>query len=131
MKKNDFDNFIDANREDITNPTTTKFLKDLLEKKNVKPTDLARESLLDCSFTYQLLNGTRNPNRNILLRFAFVLKMNLEETQQLLKISQKGDLYPRIYRDAIIIYCINQKFDLLAANDFLIQQKQTPLIFEE
>lgn len=131
INSEEYESFIQNYSDEITNPTATSFLKDLLDLKGIKPSELSRKALLDRSFTYQILNGTRKANRNLLLRFSFVLHLSLVETQHLLQIFQKGELYPRILRDVIIIYCINNNYDLFAANDFLIKQNQLPLFMED
>lgn len=131
INKEEFESFILNYSDEITNPTPTSYLKDLLDLKGIKSSELSRKALLDRSFTYQILNGIRKANRNLLLRFSFVLHLSLVETQHLLQIFQKGELYPRIFRDAIIIYCINNSYDLLAANDFLMKHNQLPLIMED
>ena len=130
-KSNDIDQFLKDNCCDLNNPTLSAHLKQLLDAHGLKPTDLSNAALLDRSFTYQLINGTRIPNRNILLRFSFVLHLSLQEVQNLLRISQKGELYPRVLRDTLLIYAIEQNLSLLDANDLLLQYNQSPLLFEE
>jgi hypothetical protein len=43
----------------------------------------------------------------------------LKETQRLLAVSQRGALYPRVRRDAAIIFCLNRKCTLEETNDLL------------
>lgn len=115
----------------ITNPKATECLKSLLETSGISTMDLAREALLDRSYTYQLLNGIRTPNRNILLRFAFILKLNLDTTGRLLTLFQKSSLYPRFLRDAIIIFSLEKGYSLLDTNELLLSMGEAPLFYEE
>lgn len=117
--------------EELMNPNATACLKSLLEKSGLTPGDIAKEVFLDRSYTYQLFNGTRNPNRNILLRFSFAMRLSLEETQRLLKLYQRGELYPRILRDATIIYSIEKGHALIDANELLVSIGEAPLFSEE
>ena len=56
---------------------------------------------------YQLFRGARsNPSRNVVLRLAFGMKLDLDETRRLLKIASCGDLYPKNARDCVIIHSI-------------------------
>ena len=66
-----------------------------------------------------MLGGQRVPTRKILLQCAFILGLNLEETQRLLEIGQKPRLYPRIRFDAAIIHGIKKKMSLDEVNAFL------------
>ncbi len=115
----------------MINPKATEYLKNLLEASGLSAPDLAREALLDRSYTYQLLNGIRTPNRNVLLRFAFILRLNLEDTQRLLTLFQKSSLYPRLLRDAVIIFSLEKKYSLTDTNELLLSIGEAPLFFEE
>ena len=108
---NTLDNVI-YNNQSITNPDTSSYLSDLLIKHNMTIQQVLEKAVISRSFGYQIFNGLRNPNRDILLRIAIVMKLNVDEVQRLLKISQRGELYPKIRRDAAIIFCIKNKCDL-------------------
>ena len=71
------------------------------------------------SYGYQILRGERVPGRDILLRTALVLGLSLKETQRLLAVGGCGALYPRVRRDAAVIFALNQKMTLLQAEELL------------
>ncbi len=125
-------NDMQKNIEDgLMNPDASSYLKRLLDKSGLTPPEVAKEVFLDRSYTYQLFNGIRHPNRNILLRFSFAFHLSLDETQRLLKLHQKGELYPRILRDAVIIYSIEKKHELIDANELIVSIGEAPLFSEE
>ncbi len=99
--------------------TLADFLNELLVKQNISIPEVVTGSVLSKSFVYQIFNGERNPGRDILLRIAFAMHLALEETQQLLRLGEKGTLYPRVRRDAAIICCLEQGISLDAADMFL------------
>lgn len=41
------------------------------------------------------------------------MHLTLDETQYLLKLALRGELYPRNRRDAALIYCIQHKLNLI------------------
>jgi hypothetical protein len=47
------------------------------------------------------------------------MQLTVDETQRLLKIAQRGELYPRVKRDAAIIFCIQNKLTLYEMDDLL------------
>lgn len=49
---------------------------------------------MEKSYFYQILKGRRAPGLDFLIKLAFVLKLNLDETQRLLKIANRQPLYP-------------------------------------
>ena len=59
------------------------------------------------------------PTRKILLQCAFLLSLDLSDTQRLLDIGQKPRLYPRVRYDAAIIYGLEEKMTLEEMNSFL------------
>jgi transcriptional regulator with XRE-family HTH domain len=107
------------NNNSITNPDTSSYLSDLLIKHNMTIQQVFEKAVISRSFGYQIFNGLRCPNRNVLLRIAIVMKLSLDETQHLLKISQRGELYPKVRRDAAIIFCIKNKCDLTDTDELL------------
>ena len=56
------------------------------------------------------------------------MNMTLREAQRLLKIAQRGDLYCKSKRDAIIIYAFNQKMSLAQTDDLLFEFQQPTLV---
>lgn len=99
--------------------TLADFLNELLGKRNISISEVVTGSVLNKSFVYQIFNGERNPGRDILIRIAFTMHLTLEETQQLLRLGEKGTLYPRVRRDAAIICCLEQEISLDEADAFL------------
>lgn len=103
------------------------YLEELAEKKGMNKKELVRKLNLDESYGRKLFGGQRMPTRKILLQCAFILSLNLSETQRLLEIGRKACLYPRVRRDAAIIYAIDKKMSLEQANAFLEEVGEEPL----
>lgn len=97
----------------------SEYLQQLMEQHDMTIPDLIVKTLLSKSFVYQIFSGKRNPGRDILLRIAFAMHLSVEETQHLFLVGGKGALYPKVRRDAVIIYCLEQEMPLDEANDFL------------
>ena len=55
---------------------------------------------------YKILNGDTHPTRNVLLRLSRVLEMNIEKTQQLLKMAGLSPLSGSKTEDLIVMYGI-------------------------
>ena len=99
--------------EHIPNTSVTDYLKLLLERHQMSRQSALQAANLDYSLGYQILNGYRNPRRNALIRLAIGMHLTLDETQHLLKIAQRGELYPKNRRDAAILYCISHRLNLI------------------
>ncbi len=53
---------------------------------------------------YKLMSGKSHPEKDMLLRIAFVLHMTVEETQQMLKSAHRSPLSSGSRRDVCIMY---------------------------
>lgn len=85
----------------------------LLEHHQMTKQDVIRAANLERSNGYQIFSGYRTPRRNALIRIALGMHLTLDETQYLLKLALRGELYPRNRRDAALIYCIQHKLNLI------------------
>lgn len=89
-----------------------------------KTTGQIPEQVIKCAgiertYGHQLFNGTRKPSRDKVLQLAFGLHLNLDETQELLQAAQKNPLYPKIKRDAAIVYCLSHHKEILETQSVL------------
>lgn len=99
--------------------TFVAYLESMMEKKKMTKSELVHRSNLSRTYVYQIINGTRVPGKDKVIQLAFALHLNLNETNHLLMLSNNGSLYPKIKRDAIIIYAINHHLSILDTNELL------------
>lgn len=124
----DIRRFMKTNEDELISKRISDFLNELIEKKGLKKARVIDKANLQKTYAYEVLNGRkRNPSRDILLRLAFAMGLDLEETQTLLKHSRMPQLYARNSRDSIIIYAINNKKSLIDCNVLLDEMKEKPL----
>ncbi len=80
-----------------------------------------RDAQIDRSYGYQIFRGIRIPSRDKLLQLAFGLRMSVEDAGKMLREAGKSPLYPRIRRDAVLIFCLKEKKSLEEAQELLAQ----------
>lgn len=100
------------NDNDFKCPQIQYYLADLLGEHNISSVEFIQQMGLERSYGYQILNGNRKPSREILIKTAILLQLNLEETQRLLKIGNRNILYPRVKKDAATIFAIEKNLSL-------------------
>ena len=103
----------------LTAPSCAQALRDLLDRADVSASDWIAAADISRSYGYQILRGERIPGRDILLRTALALHLSVEETQRLLTLGGCAVLYPRIRRDAAVIFALNQNLSLLETENLL------------
>ena len=105
--------------QERTEPTCAQVLQDLLTQAGLSPPAWIAAADISKSYAYQVLRGERTPGRDILLRTALVLRLSLKEAQRLLAVGGCGALYPKIRRDAAVIFALNQHMTLLETEELL------------
>ncbi|MDO5539294.1 MAG: helix-turn-helix transcriptional regulator [Eubacteriales bacterium] len=104
------------------------YLRELMEKYHCTPGQMIIRTCLSKPFVYQILKGERVPGRDVILRICFALKADLDETQRLLTLAEKGVLYPKVKRDAAILCCIESGKSLEYTNMFLEEHGEKKLL---
>lgn len=88
--------------------TLPDYLFELLADRGMKRAEVVRGSGVNVTVVYDIFAGKSVPGRDRAIMLAFGLKCDLRETQRLLRLAGASELWPKVRRDAIIIWCINQ-----------------------
>ncbi len=107
FKTPDLEQFIKSDIDEIEIPQFHVYILDLCKAKGWVPEQIIKKAAIDRTYGHQLFNGTRKPSRDKVIQLAFGFGLNVNDAQKLLKIAQKSPLYPKIKRDAAILYCLN------------------------
>ena len=87
-------------------PVLCEYICSLCQASGQVPEQAILRAGIERTYGHQLFNGTRKPSRDKVIQLAFGLGLGLDGAQELLKVARKSPLYPRIKRDAAIIYCL-------------------------
>ena len=115
--------FLVSNQNNILTTSLSEHLRTLLFEKNLQKKDIIHNSLLDRVYVYQIFAGRKFPSRNKLIALAFGMRLSVEETQKLLKISGNRELSASDERDAIIIFALHQNMTISDANELLYEHE--------
>ena len=111
-------------------PRFHEYITVLCAKKGVSAERIIKNSDIARTYGHQLFNGARKPTRDRVIQLAFGFEMDYDETQELLTIARKSPLYPKIKRDAIIIFALKNKYDVVAVQASLFELS-LPILGEE
>ena len=112
-------------------PLFNDVLYKMIQERGLTPKDIIITSGIDRSYFYHILSGVKMPGRNMVLRIGFCLHVNLNEMNHLLTLAGTNSLYPKIRRDAALIYAIQHKFTMEQANDLLLSEREEPLFWKQ
>lgn len=111
--------FIAENSRDFLALPFHEYAMGICSEKGMIAEQAILRSGIERTYGHQLLNGTRKPSREKVIQLAFGLKLDVEETQKLLRVAQKSALYPKIKRDAAILFCISKQKDFYETQNLL------------
>lgn len=100
-------------------PELSEFIEELIKNAGISRAELIRRLDVDINYGYQLLNGTRIPTRERLIRIGLLLGTDVKQLQRLLRIASKESLYVRDLTDAKVFYAIKQKMSYEKAALFI------------
>lgn len=119
FKATDLDAYLQGNEGQLGSPDFCALLKSFCETRGVLPAHVIEQAQIERTYGHQLFNGTRRPSRDKVLQLAIGLGLGVEETQRLLRAAGKSQLYPRLRRDAVILYALHNSLPLLSVQDAL------------
>ncbi|HWP21137.1 MAG TPA: helix-turn-helix transcriptional regulator [Candidatus Cryosericum sp.] len=128
-KASNFDRVLERCKSEFVEEDFTRYLDSLMEAHQISKTNLIIRANMDKGYAYQIFRGERAPSRDILLKIAIGLTATLEETKMLLQLGGKSELYPRVKRDAAILFCLEKGYSIIDTQIFL-SDRNLPLLKE-
>ena len=127
MESPDLEQYLAENDAFFSSKDAAAMLNQLFKKCGLSKAALAKRSGMSDIYLRQIFSGRRNPSRSRLLCLCIGLGASLEETQELLKLCGLAQLYPKLRRDAIIIYGLTHRLSLFSINDSLFSSDEETL----
>lgn len=130
MLKNtrNIEQFIKSNEEHFAERNLAAYLERLLEEKNMKKSDVFKRAGFNASYGYDVFSQKRKPSRDKALALCFGLMLNADEANHLLNYASLSELYPRIKRDSIIIFALDNRIDIDRCNYLLMDAGEDVLM---
>ncbi len=119
LEATDLEQFIKSNEDEMHMPPFCEYITQLCKKQGKVPEHIIKRANIERSFGHQIFRGSRNPSRDTVLQLAFGFEADVDEAQELLKYAGKNALYPRVKRDAALIYCLHDHFTIVEAQRVL------------
>ena len=119
--------FLERNHAELKIKKLPEYLNEWLKIKNTTKARVIDRSLLNKAYVYQIFQGKKYPSRDKIICLTFGFEMTVEETQTLLKQAGYQELYPRDPRDALLLFAIEKKMNILDANFLLYDHNELVL----
>lgn len=125
---NNLEQYFMVNEKELIQEGPGDYLYQLLDEKKITATQAAQRSLLSKSQIYNILNNQTNPSREFVIQLSFGVQTTLEQTQQMLRLSNNQCLYPRVKRDAVLIFALENRLSLEDTHELLVKRGMRGLI---
>lgn len=120
----DYDSFCEVNKGEFAQEGQMKIgraLSALLEEKGIEKRVAVKRSGLMDKYAYQIFSDTKHPSRDKVLALCIGMQLSVERVQELLRVTGYPLLYPRIKRDSIIMYGMENGYDIISINNELME----------
>lgn len=120
--------YIKSNEDYLAERDLAGYLEKLLSEKHMKKSELSKRAGLNSSYVYDIFAGRKKPSRNKVLAMCFGFKLNSDESNHLLNYASLSELYPRIKRDSIIIFALDNNIDIDRCNYLLMDSGEEAIM---
>lgn len=117
----DYRVYLANNKENISDKymMLDRALNSLLIEKNVKKSIVIAKSGIETHYAYQIFSGKKVPLRDKVIMLCFGFDLNVDETQDLLRLTGYNVLYSKELRDNAILFGITKKLSIIEMNSVL------------
>lgn len=112
FKSTNIKRFLDKNAFFMGALPFHEYIRQKCNEMGVVPEQVIKRSDIERTYGHQLFRGLRAPSRDKVIQLVFGFGLDVEDSQELLKIARKSILYPKIKRDAAILFCIKHGMDI-------------------
>ena len=116
-----FQTFYNENKEYMVSGDLPKLLSALLADTGLKKSQVIRNSELSEIYGYQIVSGVRVPERKKLLCLAVGMKLNIDQTQNLLKCAGYAPLYVKLPADSVVLFGLCKGMSVSQINELLYE----------
>ena len=101
-----------TNEKNFSLPSFSEYINKLCNDSGKVAEHIIVRANIERTYGHKIFAGTRNPSRDVVIQLAFGFGLDVDETQELLKVARKSQLYPRVKRDIVIIYCLHNNYSI-------------------
>ncbi len=115
----DIDSYLKDNKNQIIDQALNTYLCELIKQKSLSKNKIIRQADINEIYAYQIFSGKRFPSRNKLIRICIGAEFTIAEINDVLTVGEFSPLYPKIKRDSIIIFGIQNQYTIHQINELL------------
>ena len=127
LEEHSLTGFLHSNDTEIGLPSFSEYLGKLQKAKGESAEKIIIRGNIEKSYGHQIFRGTRKPSRDTVIKLAFGFEMDVEDAQKMLRTAGMSMLYPRVLRDAVIIYGLHNHISVVDT-EIILEELELPLL---
>jgi hypothetical protein len=113
--------YIEVNEVEFDDKNFYSFLNSLIAKSGKSKTKIVTDACISEPYMYNLIRGEKRPTRNIVIKLAFGLGLDLKTTERLLMLAGHSGFYVRHKRDALLKFVFQNNLSIMEADGLLVE----------
>ncbi|MBQ9531401.1 MAG: hypothetical protein IJR70_04960 [Eubacterium sp.] len=127
QKNIDIQEYINNNENSFIEINLKTMWEELFRKSGKSKSDIINNADISYIYFYEIMQGKKVPAKDKIIRLILAMELSLDDCQMALKYCNHSQLYPRIKRDSLIIYSIENKLSLYDVHELLISNGEQEL----
>ena len=104
------DDYLEENREDMIVLAAKDFWEAAIERSGMSKCNIINKADFNYCYFYDIVNGRKIASRDKVIRLILSMRLTTDDCQEALRISGRSALYPKVQRDALLIYGIENRY---------------------
>lgn len=97
------------------------YVNHIIETKHTTRGKVLALTNIQRNYGYQIFDGSKKASKDKVIQLCLALGIDLHLSNNLLSLSNNGMLYPKVKRDALLIYCIENNKSVYETNELLME----------
>lgn len=120
-EKCNIEKYLQSNPESFVFDSINEFWENAISRSGLSKSNIINKADFSYCYFYDVINGRKIPGKDKIIRLILTMNLSVDDCQEALRLSGRSSLYPRIKRDSIIIYAINQGLTVYQTSELLIK----------
>lgn len=95
------------------------FWEAAIERSGMSKCNIINKADFNYCYFYDIVNGRKIASRDKVIRLILSMRLTTDDCQEALRISGRSALYPKVQRDALLIYGIENRYTVDETNQLL------------
>lgn len=113
------ENYLNSNPDSFVLHSINEFWEDAISRSCMSKSNIINKADFSYCYFYDVINGRKIPGKDKIIRLILTMKLDVDDCQEALRLSGRSALYPRIKRDSIILYAINNSMTVYETSELL------------